>query len=234
MRIVVLETSSLCGEVAIADENGILATRVLTAARKHARDLIPEFRSLLANQGWPPGAVDLILVNAGPGSDTGLRVGIMTAKTMAYATGAKLVAPDAPSVLAADAPADALSIRTIIDGQQGKVYSADFQRKTPAATPLQVGDVRILAAEDWCKTLAAGDYVTGPALARFRSLVPSYCHMPDDADSQPTARGLYQVGYAAYLQGHLADPWTLEPLYLRPSSAEEKWDRRQSTSGSSC
>lgn len=232
MRIVILETSSLCGEIAVADADGILALRPLTAARRHARDLIPELRSLLTDQGWPPRSIELILVNAGPGSYTGLRVGIMTAKTMAYVTGARVVAPDAPSVLAADAPPEALSIRTIIDGQQGRVYAADFTRPAIGATAVPSSEVRIVTAEEWAGTLENGDYVTGPALEHFRTLVPHYCRGADDARSQPSARGLWQVGLDSFQQGRFDDPWTLEPLYLRPSSAEEKWDRRQTKSPS--
>ena len=65
--------------------------RRLDEARRNARDLAPAAAELLQKQGWKPIGLDAVLVSCGPGSYTGLRVGIMSAKTLAYATRCALI-----------------------------------------------------------------------------------------------------------------------------------------------
>ena len=86
-KILLLETSGRVGRVAVASPHAILQERRLDEARRHARDLAPAVQTLLQEQGWRPKNVDAIFVSLGPGSYTGLRVGIMSAKAFAYATG---------------------------------------------------------------------------------------------------------------------------------------------------
>ena len=90
MRILLIETSGSAGSVALADETGLLAEETLPAARKQARDLAPKLQSLLRSQSWNARSVDLVLVDVGPGSYTGLRVGLTTAKSFCYAVGCEI------------------------------------------------------------------------------------------------------------------------------------------------
>src|SRR5206468_351809 len=86
-RLLILETSSQAGQVALAAGERLLGVRRLDEARRHARDLAPAVRELLVEQGWRPRDLHGVVVSRGPGSYTGLRVGIMSAKALAYATG---------------------------------------------------------------------------------------------------------------------------------------------------
>lgn len=224
-RILILETSGLAGEVAVATSAGILARQALAAARKHARDLMPAVQELLRGAGWKPADLQSIFVDLGPGSYTGLRVGVVTAKTLAYSLGIEVVAVEAADVLAAQAPADALQVQTMIDAQQGLIYVTGFERSA-AGRLRRTGLTAIQPAAAWAATLPAGTFVTGPALDRYRTLVPAAAMAAPPSQCHPTAEGLWQVGLAALCAGLRADFWTLEPLYLRPSSAEQKWARR--------
>src|SRR5690606_24301399 len=94
MRALVIETSGGYGELALADETGVAATRTLSTARKHARDLVPQIREMLNERGWRPRDLDVLAVDVGPGSYTGLRVGLATVKTIAYVTKATVLAVD--------------------------------------------------------------------------------------------------------------------------------------------
>lgn len=225
MRIIVIETSSLQGEIALADEGGLLACAPLTAARKHARDVAPLAKELLERDGGKTDDIDLILVDIGPGSYTGLRVGLMTAKSFAYATGAPVIGIDAMTALAEDAPYGATTICPMVDAQQGLIYTAVYQRHDDQP-PTRAKDIQITSVEEWAQQLAPGTYITGPALERFAHLVPESCRLAPKDEWNPTARGLFAAGMRAYAAGVRDDAWTLEPLYLRPSAAELKWDQR--------
>src|SRR5438270_13709798 len=114
-RIVILETSCQVGQVAVARGAKVLAVRRLDEARRHARDLVPALRDLLAEQGWRARELDAVVVSRGPGSYTGLRVGVMSAKTLTYATGCALLAIDTFAAIALQAPPDVRSVAVIAD-----------------------------------------------------------------------------------------------------------------------
>lgn len=225
MRTLIIETSGNHGELALADENGILQSRSLSTARKHARDLIPQTQEMFRQQGWSPKEVELLAIDVGPGSYTGLRVGLVTVKAMAYVTNAIVIGVETPRVVAAASPESAAFVSVIIDAQQGNVYRAEFQRQD--AELQQVGTIDILPVTQWAQDLPPGAFVTGPALDRYESFVPKSCEIATPDQRQPHAEHLWRLATARLAAGQTDDYWTLEPLYLRASSAEIKWDKRQ-------
>lgn len=228
MRALVIETSGGYGELALADETGITATRTLSTARKHARDLVPQIREMLQEQGWRPRELDVLAVDVGPGSYTGLRVGLATVKTIAYVNQARVLAVDTMTVVASQAPASAQRVHVTVDAQQGCVYSAVFQRQDGKLR--REGGVEIQPAEQWASIVAEGDFVTGPAVDRCQRLLPDHCLVAAEELRQPHAAILWLLAKEKLQQGESDDPWTLEPLYLRASSAEIKWSKRQAES----
>lgn len=225
MRILVVETSTMTGGIAVASQDQILAERRLPGERRHARDLVPLMQELLRDQGWKPRDVDFAIIDIGPGSYTGLRVGVTAIKAFCYATGAGVVGVGACPILAEVAPQDAARIDTLIDAQQGKVYVGRFGR-SPGGAIEPRGDVVIEHFESWGASVEDGAWVTGPALERQFSLVPSRARLAPRDTWNPGLAPLWRLGMANYLAGRRDDFWALEPLYLRPSSAETKWTDR--------
>lgn len=229
-RAIVLETSGAHSEVALADETGLCAHRHLSAARKHARDVVPTLHELLAELAWEPGSIDLVVVDVGPGSYTGLRAGVVTAKSFAYAAGAPLIGVDSMTILAEDAPAPFPRVAAIVDAQQGLVYAAELTKPTAGAEgyqePTLVQPVTIIPATQWAEQLPPDAYITGPALTRFSHLVPEGRAAAAPGRFHPSAAGLWRLGWSRFQRGVRDDLWSLEPLYLRASSAQIKWDKR--------
>src|SRR5262249_19484451 len=137
-RLLILETSGRIGQVALAEGGEILSRRRLDEARRHARDLAPTLAEQLAAQGWRARDLNGIVGSRGPGSYTGLRVGIMSAKALAYATGCALLAVDTFTAIALQAPEAASRVEVVADAQQGRVYAQRFIH-TPAGTGLAAG-----------------------------------------------------------------------------------------------
>src|SRR5262245_29331387 len=103
-RFLILETSGRVGQVALARGAMLLRGRRLDAARRHARGLAPAVAELLQDEGWRPRDLDAVLVSRGPGSYTGLRVGVMSAKALAYATGCRLLAVETFAAITRQSP----------------------------------------------------------------------------------------------------------------------------------
>src|SRR5687768_2419931 len=105
MLVLSIETSGTGGSIALVDDRACLAERSLSqAGRRHARTLVFELKQLLAEREVAPGDLGAVAVSIGPGSFTGLRVGVVCAKTLAYAVSTKLVAVDTFLAIAAQSP----------------------------------------------------------------------------------------------------------------------------------
>src|SRR5258708_5825883 len=121
-RMLIIETSSRAGQVALADGAQLVQLRNLDETRRHAADLAPAVADMLAAQSWKPRDLAAVIVSRGPGSYTGLRVGIMSAKTLAYAVGCKLLAVDTFAAIALQTPPGAAKVDVIADAQQDRIY----------------------------------------------------------------------------------------------------------------
>lgn len=223
-RLLILETSGRTGWAALALGAELRGERRLDEARRNARDLAPAVAELLAEQGWRPNELQAVIVSRGPGSYTGLRVGIMSARTFAYATGCALIAVDTFAAIARQAPADLPRVDVLADAQQDKIYVQSFLYQEEGWRPLTELAIRPFA--DWLADRAADVAVTGPGLRKWAARLPADVPMLDAGVWEPRPASVLQIGLARYRAGERADVWTLEPLYLRPSSAEEQWNAR--------
>jgi len=222
-KMLLLETSQRVGLVAVAQGQMVLSERRLEEARRHARDLVPICRELLAAQDWKARDLDAVVVSRGPGSYTGLRVGVMSAKTLAYATGCALIGIDSFHAIAQQAPAEAAVLDVIEDAQQDRVYAQRFACDAAGCRP--INGLRVLPFDDWREELPANGFVAGPALQTFSERLPeSVQALPRDL-WRPSAASLLQLALVRHRKGERDNPFTLEPLYLRPSQAEQQWKK---------
>jgi tRNA threonylcarbamoyladenosine biosynthesis protein TsaB len=227
-RIMAIETSHRYGSLAalIGDdgEPQLLRQVALPEDQRTAQVLAPALRELLADVSWSPRSIELVGVAVGPGSFTGLRLGVTTAKTLAYAVGANVLGVNTLAVLAAQAPHDPAPLWTIIDAQRRELFAAKFVNLGRSGVPIDC-DASILAQDAWLAQLKPGDRVIGPVLNRLAPRLPAgVVALPED-QCQPTAAAVGRVAWQAWRSGRRDDLWKLAPNYYRPSYAEEK--RRQ-------
>jgi tRNA threonylcarbamoyladenosine biosynthesis protein TsaB len=226
-RLLILETSGRVGQVALAHGDALLSIRPLDEVRRHARDLAPAVQDLLAAQSWKAQALDGVIVSRGPGSYTGLRVGIISAKTLAYATGCALLTIDTFAAIARQAPAEALRLDVVADAQQDKLYVERFEREAENHPFRSRIPLAIRPFAEWAASLAAPMWVSGPGLRGHTSRLPPGVQIVDMVLWDPQPESLLRLGLARYRNGERDDLWTAEPLYLRPSSAEEQWSAKK-------
>lgn len=221
MNVLAIDTSTMRAAVASMGAEGRVWTIEPEEARKHASGLVPAMREALRRAGLQVAQLDGLAVGLGPGSFTGLRVGVAAAKTLAFATGVPLVGLDSLEVLARGAPRDALRVRVVGDAQRGDVFAAEFGREQPGGELRRIGPTRIEPREVWVAGLEEGDVVLGPGLERLGTPLPSLVRS-DPAWNNPGGQALMETAKRALSQGRRDDPVTLEPIYLRRSAAEEK------------
>src|SRR4051794_34562693 len=162
-RILAIETSGRHGSVAAlgatAEGTATVAQAALTSTQRTAEALAPLMRQMLAEVGWAPNTINLVAVAIGPGSFTGLRIGVTTAKALAYAIGAEVVGVNTMDVLAVQSPSSNAPLWTILDAQRQEVFAAKYSGSGEIQDRV-VHETAILSQESWLAALSAGDRVT--------------------------------------------------------------------------
>ncbi len=220
-RILALDTTGRAGSVAAFVGDKLLWELELNRNQRSAQSLAPGIKELLARVGWKPPDVELLTLPSGPGSFTGLRIGVMTAKTFAYAVDAAIVGLNTLEVIAARAPEDFDQVEVLMDAQRQQLFTQTFERDShgvwQAIRPIELQTVDAwLAGSN--RTLA----ITGPLLARFSPAQLEGRRLVDRALWDPTAGVTGLLGARRFAEGRRDDLWTLAPKYYRQSAAEEK------------
>ena len=151
MLVLGIETSDRPGSAALCRDGDCLAEVPLELdGLRHAQALPPVVATLLADHHVTPGSLDIIAVSRGPGSFTGLRVGIAFAKTLAWAVGCKLVAVDTFEAIATEASIDGNTLWVASDAHREQLYVRHFNRQTDGRWQPD-GDHSIVPCREWCE-----------------------------------------------------------------------------------
>lgn len=222
--ILALETATLCGSVALVSQDRCLAEFSLQTGETHSRRLLAGVDWLLqeTNIDWP--TIDAVAVSLGPGSFTGLRIGLATAKGLVLAGGAKLIGVGTLDGLAAQlfAAGDIL-ICPVLDARKKEVYCG-FYKCDDQGIPRLQGQYLVISPDELCgridePVVLLGDGATfygglfQEKLAHFLKVVPAQVYFPRAATIGLLALEKWQ-------QEEFLDPAGAEPIYIRPSEAE--------------
>lgn len=220
MRVLAIETVEKTGSVALLDDDAVLVERALDEQMRSAQSLAPGIRESLLQAGWRPGDIQLVTVASGPGSFTGLRIGVTTAKVLAYAIGCPVVDVGTMAAIASRAPADVAQLSVVVDAYRGELFVADFERVEGKL--IECRPTRIEVAQQWINGLSPDTVVSGPGLANYRAQLGAKIRAVDASLWPPTAMVVGQLGWNAFLAGQRAEPFELVPRYYRRTAAEEK------------
>jgi tRNA threonylcarbamoyladenosine biosynthesis protein TsaB len=225
MRTIAIDTSHAAGSVA-AQAGEARAQRSLGPSGQHARLLAAAIAEVAADLGWKPADAELIAVVRGPGSFTGLRVGVATAKAIAWAGPAKLLGVSGFECVAAETARLAgwqkSPVVIAFDAGRGEVLAA-------TATPTIAGDSwriepgELVDADRWIATLPPASHLSGPALTTLADrLAAAGHHLAPEAAWFPTADAALALAIPRARAGSADTPESLVPDYLRPSYADER------------
>ena len=124
MKILAIETTDPVGSVAAMTDGKLLLEIELNSQQRSAQSLAPAMKTLMDRVGWKPADMQLVALTIGPGSFTGLRVGLAMAKTFAYAVGAEIMGINTLETIAEAAPENVSALTAAIDAQRGDIVSA--------------------------------------------------------------------------------------------------------------
>ena len=222
--ILALETSGRHGSVAVLRGDVVLASGQISPQQRTAAALTPLIRDTMNSASIALTDLDCVAVTSGPGSFTGLRVGVTTAKTLAYVLNCQVIGVNTLSVIAHQSPSNVASVNAVMDAQRQQLFAATFRRDAQGRMT-EVEPTTIIDNDAWLASLSDDAVVCGPGLTKLRSTLPSAVMIIDDKLWEPTAKAVGAVANAMIEAGQYDDLWKLTPQYFRKSAAEEKLAR---------
>jgi tRNA threonylcarbamoyladenosine biosynthesis protein TsaB len=221
VKLLVIDTSTNSASVALAENGRLSAEWLVNPETTHSATLLRFLDLVLESAGLSLDAVDAFGVTLGPGSFTGLRVGIATVKGLSLATGAPVVGFSSLAMLAMNLPFAACPVCPMLDARKSEVYAGLYRcGELPEAI---VADC-VASPDDFLDRISEPTLFVGSGALRYRDLItarlgnlarfaPSVCHVPRASSGTLLAA-------ARFLRGETIPAGELVPVYIRPSEAE--------------
>jgi tRNA threonylcarbamoyladenosine biosynthesis protein TsaB len=227
MKILTIDTSSNCSSVALSDGTNLLGECILGEDRCCSGRLLESVSGLLAAARLTPDALDAFAVSLGPGSFTGVRVGIATVKGLALATGKPAIGFSSLAMLAMNLPF-AGQVAALFDARKNEVYAGLYRC---GALPERLCEDAVIAPEQFLAAIDAPTLFVGEGALRYRDLIQAtlgpLALFPPWHTNLPRAAAGAVIALHAALQENFTPLALLNPIYLRASEAEMAKRRRE-------
>ena len=222
MKILAVDTSSKICAVAILEENNVIDEIKLDNGKTHSENLMPIIKEVLEKNNLTLKDINLIAVSVGPGSFTGIRIGIATVKPMAEVYNLPVASVTSLETLARNVETEdtEVTIISLIDARNNQVYAGFFNNEYNLKEKEVAEDIAevLKKAEKYQKIIFVGD---GAILhkekieenLKDKEISFSKCN-------EQTAINTGKIGYKKYLEKDLKNADTILPIYLRKSQAE--------------
>ncbi len=227
MLTLAIDTATRVCTVALCRDGEILAEYTINMGMTHSEGLLPQLDQLLARTGVQKGAVDLLAVSMGPGSFTGLRIGLATAEAIAYSWQCCLHGVDTLKALAYNIQLEGLVLSPVLDAQKGNYYQAVYEWR--AGKLVELAPVAVVSAQQVLARLQEQDR---PALLLGECNKLVRAGLPELVSAAPAPLRMPKASSVALLAAAEFDAeadkkiFGLEPYYIRRSEAEELWEKK--------
>lgn len=225
MLVLGIETATLVCGVALLNDERLCGEFAVNVHKTHSTRLLPLIDNLVREAGFTPASLDAVAVSSGPGSFTGLRIGLATAKGISFALGRPLVGVPTLAAVAHNLPHFPGLICPGLRARRGEVYAACYRQERDG--PFLVAGPWLAPPPEIISQLPDGEVVflgdgadLLTAAARTQGLAPP--PVPPFA-LLPRAAAVAQLGWQRLQSAAGDDAFTLTPVYLRPSAAELKF-----------
>ena len=222
MKILALETSVQPGSIALLDGSVTVYSSAFPTTGKTTQNFAVEMNAALTQSGWNPAQVDLFAVSQGPGSFTGLRIGVTAAKTFAFASASQVLGVDTLEVLAYQTLGVIQGeLEVIMNAQRGQLFRARFHVDGHIS---RLSPTELIDLDKWLLQKGSAA-VTGPGIEVCGDRLDPQ-ETVDRELWQPQAWALGAFAQEQCESGVQQDFWNLVPNYFRKSAAEEKLEQQ--------
>ncbi len=224
MKVIGIETSGSIGNVAVCDNDTVVGKRTFGKTLGHGKEIVSSLKSIFDEIKWEPNDIDLVTVSIGPGSYTGLRVGVTCAKTLAYTLGKPVIDVPTLDVLAENVKSDVKNFCPVIDAKRKRVYACIYVGTDNGKK--RITDFLIVSPKELLDILPESILLFGDGVIHYKDIfTQKKITIANDDLGIASAVNVAKLGLKRYEQGKRCEIDLLDPLYLRKSEAEERLTR---------
>jgi tRNA threonylcarbamoyladenosine biosynthesis protein TsaB len=228
MHILGIETSTTTGSVAVVSEDGVICQYSLNIEVTHSERLMSTVDRVLKDTGLTIADMDGYAVAIGPGSFTGLRIGLAAVKGLALVTGKPVAAVPTLQALAWNLPFAVYPVCPMLDARKKEVYAATY--RFDGTTLVRVMAEAVLSLSRLSERISEKTIFTGEASHLFREEIANLfgeraMFAPVPA-MLPSAATVAEIGRGMIKSGKQADLDSMTPMYIRRPEAEVMWEKR--------
>lgn len=231
MYILGIEAATPVAAVAVVTEGKVLAERMVNNRRTHSVNLLPMIRDILSDANINKNNLNGIAVSVGPGSFTGLRIGMSTAKSLAQVLNLPVIGIPTLEALAYPLTGHAGLVCPILNARKSEVYAALYRSiglEQSCLLPAFAAEPTKLAQ----KLLTYDEEITflGDGVIEYKDTLRNHMNgrarFAPECSSIPRGAAVAELGLRLIESGTIQSPYTLLPQYVRLSEAEIKWQER--------
>lgn len=220
MKILAIETATKAASVAVVSDEKFLSEIICESSAAHSETLMPQIEKVLKISGAEK--IDAVAVSIGPGSFTGLRIGLAAAKSLAYAWKIKIVGVETLQAISYHFPS--ATVLPMIDAQKNRAYFQKFVNGE------KFSEIEIKSIDEIVTSAEKIDgevFLCGDVLHKIKIPLPKNVKLAPINLRMPRAVNVALCGKKLLDAGKFDNVMNLEPLYVRRSEAEVLWEKRQ-------
>jgi tRNA threonylcarbamoyladenosine biosynthesis protein TsaB len=231
MKALGIDTSTSCGSVGLIENNEVISEYLLNIPVTHSERLLGAIEFVLREARCPIEQIEGWVIALGPGSFTGLRIGVSTVKGLAFATGKPVAGISTLDVLASEIAPTSCLICPILDARKKEVYTA-FYRYGERDSLRRQSKYQAIPPEDLVRKIKEQTIFVGEGVGTYRDFLlnrlGSFAILPSAPFHVSHGSMVAKLGMELLRKGESLNLPAFSPLYVRPSEAEMKWQEKHS------
>lgn len=231
MKILGIDTSTMAANVAVLEDDKLICEYTINTKKTHSQKLMPMIENMLKLSDIEIKDIDAIGICVGPGSFTGLRIGMATAKAMSHVNNIPLIGVNSLEILGANMDLCNKKICSILDAQRNQVYTCKYIVEENKSKELE--EIRIMPIDDLLEELSATNeewVIVGEAVYKYKEKIESVSNItiPYSVNHITKASSLCVVAKNKFEQNiEVHNCYDINPMYIRKSQAEEQYEEKQ-------
>ena len=230
MKILGIDTSSNASSVALIEDNKLICEYTVNTKTTHSQKLMPMIENMLSISEVNIKEIDAIAICIGPGSFTGLRIGMATAKAISHVNNLPIIGVNSLEILAGNMNLCDKKICSILDAQRTQVYMGQYKFENNKLVELKSIDV--VEIDDLLEELKSSKeewILVGEAVYKYEAKIKEIenIYVPAPSHNVSKASSLCSIAIEKYNNNiDVYDCYSINPLYIRKSQAEVQYDEK--------